>query len=563
MNMKWTKRAVALLLCLLIAFCSAFVCSAEDNRYEIPEIDDMVIVLPDTMLAATRSSNATDDYFTRFGLNYGLVMNNFTGGDIYLQGMDTTSAITVTVTMTKTNESEGIGNYTLLQDSELTEIKNNFLSNGEYISCTPDSADKIDWLYFDLNVNNNGRTIKAYQANTVYDGMSVNITLQRNTGNVTAQDYQTFSQIVSSVKFLRFGSANSMTPYIIAGFVLLTIILIIVVVVLVKKSKAKSKRTKNNQIIDELADKYNLKSRKKRVEYTEGNSADDSLINANQFEDESIEQDDEIKVYVPDNKKAVGTEDSDESSKQISKEDDESDSFTPVFSDGNDNNVYPQPVYDPEKASELEDFVYGETEVEANEVDDTDEDDDYYNDEVLVRQEIKRTKFHDSDDFFDEAPKKTMGVISSQDIEDAEDYDVITEVEQKVNEVESSKDKNKNKGAFIAVLKNIVNGIKSFGVHCGYFCTNLSRMIKRKQAAKKRRKAEEERRERARLRAARERQQRRELQDGGLVKVHHRDDRRPSQKRTSSQDRRPSQGRRPSQNSRPQTRRPNNSGKRR
>ena len=146
--------------------------------------------------------------------------------------------------------------------------------------------------------------------------------------------------------------------------------------------------------------------------------------------------------------------------------------------------------------------------------------------------------FRDSDDFFDEAPKKTIGVISGQDIEDAEDYDVITEVENKVNEVESSKDKNKNKGAFIAVLKNIGNGIKSFGVHCGYFCINVSRMIKRKQAAKKRRKVEEERRERARLKEARERQQRREMQNGGLVRVRSRDDRRPSQNRGSSNNRR-------------------------
>ena len=152
MCIKWTKRAVTLLLCLLVAFCSVFVCSAEDKRYEIPEIDDMVIMLPESMIAATRSSKANDEYFTKFGLNYGMVMNNFTSGDIYLQAMDTTSETTVTVTITKTNESEGIGNYNLLQDAEMTEIKNNFLSNGEYISCTPDNADTIDWLYFDLNV---------------------------------------------------------------------------------------------------------------------------------------------------------------------------------------------------------------------------------------------------------------------------------------------------------------------------------------------------------------------------------------------------------------------------
>ena len=524
MCIKWTKRAVTLLLCLLVAFCSVFVCSAEDKRYEIPEIDDMVIMLPDSMLAATRSSKVNDEYFTKFGLNYGLVMNNFTSGDIYLQAMDTTSATTVTVTMTKTNESEGIGNYNLLQDSEMAEIKNNFLSNGEYISCTPDNADTIDWLYFDLNVKNNGKTIKAYQANTVYDGMSVNITLQRNAGNVTAQDYQTFSQIVSSVKFLRFGSANSMTPYIIVGFVLLTIILIIVIIVIAKKSKVKSKKDKNNQIIDELADKYNLKSRKK-INYKEDAFVDNDTSNYNV--ENNPDDDYSFEEIV------VSPEEADRNTKSESPFDDEADDFTPVFSDGNDNNVYQPPVYDEEKKSELEGFVYDD-EIDAEE----NEDEEYYNDEVLVRQEVKRMKFRDSDDFFDEAPKKTIGVISGQDIEDAEDYDVITEVENKVNEVESSKDKNKNKGAFIAVLKNVGNGVKSFAVHCGYFCINVSRMIKRKQAAKKRRKVEEERRERARLKEARERQQRREMQNGGLVRVRSRDDRRPS-----SNNRRPNNSR--------------------
>ncbi len=531
MNMKWTKRAVALLLCLLVALCSVFVCSAEDKRYEIPEIDDMVIMLPDSMIAATRSSKANDEYFTKFGLNYGLVMNNFTSGDIYLQAMDTTSATTVTVTMTKTNESEGIGNYNLLQDAEMTEIKNNFLSNGEYISCTPDNADTIDWLYFDLNVKNNGKTIKAYQANTVYDGMSVNITLQRNTGNVTAQDYQTFTQIVSSVKFLRFASANSMTPYIIAGFVLLTIILLIVVIVITKKSKAKSKRDKNNQIIDELADKYNLKSRKK-INYKEDTSVDNDTSNNNVENNQDDDYGFEELVVSP--------EEADRNTKSESPFDDEADDFIPVFSDGNDNNVYQPPVYEEEKKPELEGYVYDEETDAENE---ENEDEEYYNDEVLVRQEVKRMKFRDSDDFFDEAPKKTIGVISGQVIEDAEDYDVITEVENKINEVESSKDKKKNKAAFIAVLKNIGNGIKFFGIHCGYFCINVSRMIKRKQAAKKRKKAEEERRERARLRAARERQQRREMQDGGLVRVRSRDDRRPSQNRGSSNNRRPQTGR--------------------
>ena len=78
--------------------------------------------------------------------------------------------------------------------------------------------------------------------------------------------------------------------------------------------------------------------------------------------------------------------------------------------------------------------------------------------------------------------------------------------------------------SFIAAAEKAGNGIKNFFVHCGYFCTNVSRLIKRKHAAKKRKKAELERRERERVR----KQQAAQRRDGnGLVKVHSATQRRP------------------------------------
>ena len=187
--------------------------------------------------------------------------------------------------------------------------------------------------------------------------------------------------------------------------------------------------------------------------------------------------------------------------------------------------------------AELEDGLFGEA--------DENDEEDYNNDEELVREEAKRVKFRDSDDFFEEAPKKTMGVISSKEIRDAEDFDVINEVEERVKEVEKP---SQNAGkSFVEAMKKVGGGIKSFGVHCGYFCTNVSRMIKRKHAMKKRQKAEAERRERARQRAERQRAQRREMENGGLVRVHSRSESRPAQNRRPVQQRRPSsQQRRPS-----------------
>lgn len=79
----------------------------------------------------------------------------------------------------------------------------------------------------------------------------------------------------------------------------------------------------------------------------------------------------------------------------------------------------------------------------------------------------------------------------------------------------------------------------------GYFCTNVSRLIKRKHAAKKRKKAELERRERERAR----KQQAAQRRDGnGLVKVHSATQRRPQPNGRASQSAHRTPNRKPQQN---------------
>ena len=152
--------------------------------------------------------------------------------------------------------------------------------------------------------------------------------------------------------------------------------------------------------------------------------------------------------------------------------------------------------------------------------------DDYNNDEVLVREEAKRNKFSESSDFFEEAPGKLMGFISREEIEDAEEFDVITEVEQKAAEVTSEPERRESSKPGIA--KRFTAGLSSFGKHCGYFAVNVSREIKRGRAKKKRKKEEAERRQRAQQRQARQKIQ---SENGGLVQVKKRGERRPPQNR--------------------------------
>ena len=581
MKVTKVKKITAVLCALICAIGSTFICSAASQRYTINEIDDMVIYLPDDMTAITRSSQNTDRYFSVFGLNYDTTMQNFKNGDIYLQGMDSMSSVTVTVTMTKTADSNSIGNYNLLEADKLSQVSSNFLSQSEYTSCTPDMSGKIVWLNFDTNVTSNGLSIRAYQANTVYDGMSVSITLQRNSGNVTPEDYATFTEIVSSVSFLKESSIGSMIPYIIIGASVFVILLIIILIIIVKHIKKRRKKNRNDRILEELAGKYTSKRRSKpaqenseysvyedeKFEESENDSEEEYRIDKTEIDSEDffkgVEQNDneDVKIYKPSEREVDDSEIEEilnfkrMSDKKAAAEAEESLAEV-VYS--NSSHADKTEIEDTEESAEpetaeeapteevkektdmvaeLEDGLFGEA--------DENDEEDYNNDEELVREEAKRVKFRDSDDFFEEAPKKTMGVISSKDIRDAEDFDVINEVEERVKEVEKP---SQNAGkSFVEAMKKVGGGIKSFGVHCGYFCTNVSRMIKRKHAMKKRQKAEAERRERARQRAERQRAQRREMENGGLVRVHSRSESRPAQNRRPVQQRRPSsQQRRPS-----------------
>lgn len=590
MKVTKVKKITAVLCALICAIGSTFICSAASQRYTINEIDDMVIYLPDDMTAITRSSQNTDRYFSVFGLNYDTTMQNFKNGDIYLQGMDSMSSVTVTVTMTKTADSNSIGNYNLLEADKLSQVSSNFLSQSEYTSCTPDMSGKIVWLNFDTNVTSNGLSIRAYQANTVYDGMSVSITLQRNSGNVTPEDYATFTEIVSSVSFLKESSIGSMIPYIIIGASVFVILLIIILIIIVKHIKKRRKKNRNDRILEELAGKYTSKRRSKpaqenseysvyedeKFEESENDSEEEYRIDKTEIDSEDffkgVEQNDneDVKIYKPSEREVDDSEieeilnfkrmsdkkaaaESEESLAEVvysnanhADNEDKTETKTETEIEDTEESAEPETAEEApteevkektDMVAELEDGLFGE----ANENDE----EDYNNDEELVREEAKRVKFRDSDDFFEEAPKKTMGVISSKDIRDAEDFDVINEVEERVKEVEKP---SQNAGkSFVEAMKKVGGGIKSFGVHCGYFCTNVSRMIKRKHAMKKRQKAEAERRERARQRAERQRAQRREMENGGLVRVHSRSESRPAQNRRSVQQRRPSsQQRRPS-----------------
>ena len=640
------KRVVTLAVCAVTVLCGVFACAGATNDYEIPQIDDMTLSMPDGMSAITRDSKSTDKYFSVFGIDYETTMKSFENGNIYLQGMDSMSSVILTVTMTKNENSENVANYAQISSSELTNIRNNFLNSEEYKSCTPDQQEKVVWLVFDATAQSSDGNVKTFVANTVYDGMNINITMQRTEGDVTAVDYDTFSKIVSSVKFSDLPFSKGIIPYIIIGGGALIVILIILIIIFAIRIRKHKKAKKNNAILEELASKYKLgdkdgdydidnfddepkpekRSKKKQryaeeieeepapegrryapeviADYDEPDDSDydnstsdngyasdseiDEIINSaraykNELEreayknnygyEENSTEDEKKKEPTAADTSKTESEKNDEIEKDNAETPEE---YEDISSSSGPTLVIPEPEHDLFETSEPDD-IDREDNADVEETEEVSEKkhplekkvDEYANlifgsddpeeeteeevdDEELVRSKAKKNKFDSGYDFFEEAPKKSMGVIKSSDLRDAEDFDVIGEVEkkaetvkQKALEEEQNKENEgqptdkKSAGEVLAnvgenvgkALKGFAGGVKNFGVHCGYFCKNVSRMIKRKRAIAKRKKAEEERRERERQKAERARLRAERGESDGLVQVHSRTDRRPQQNR--------------------------------
>lgn len=613
MSKKIIKAAAAFVLGAVITASGVCTAVAAGNEYFLPEIDDMAITLPADMTAVTSSADANDKYFSVFGLDYNATMENFKSGNIYLQGMDSASSITVTVTMTESDESAAFQNYNLLGANKLSEVARNFLDNSEYTACTVDSADEnIVWLYFDTRVTSGGSTIEAYQSNTVYNGKSVGVTLQRNGGSVTAEDYRTFSDIVASVSFGKVNYFGNMLPFFIIGGVVILILLVILIVAIASSAKRRRKKNNNDRILEELAGKYSSKRNPVRGtdeaaddnypdgDYSEGSQGDTgydfSTFDADEgrrYSDEDIDailgetessEDFQSALPVKQEERKTAEDDTSNNTEKISEffeddadvteteeetvsgggeisgaeetaqtsglagetdtesEADETDKLEEAqaeeTAEAEEDSQAAEEAEKPAEANEEEAQadMTGQTEAEdtagesgnAEENEASEEtaqtaenealdEEEYFNDEVLVREDVRKNRFKKSSDFFEEVPKGVIGVISSKEIEKAEEYDVIGEVEKKVSEVE--KETPTAAETVMNGLRKTGSGIRGFFTHCGYFVTNATREIKRSRAKKKKKKAEEERRRRARERAARQRIQR---ENGGLVQVRRR-----------------------------------------
>ena len=260
MRGKIVRKLAAAGLSAVVAVSASVPVFAADKSYSISEIGDMNISLPEDITVIDRNAPDSAEYFKLFGLDYNTVMSQMDSNNVYLQGMDSTASLTVTVSMTESADSQELENYNLLSSEQLGDIARNFLSQPEYTACRIDEAGKpVTWLSFDTNVGG----VKAYLANTVYDGRSINLTVQRAGKDATDDDYNIFTSAVSSVSF---GTKNFLQKYWLclaiaaAALIVLLVLLILIIKTVRSLSTQKKQQKENDKILEELSGKYSRRT---------------------------------------------------------------------------------------------------------------------------------------------------------------------------------------------------------------------------------------------------------------------------------------------------------------
>jgi hypothetical protein len=526
---------------------------AVNNTYEIDEIG-MSISIPDDMLTITRDSKKTDTYFSTFGLDYTETMSNLTEGNIYLQAMKEDGSLTITVTMAETEDSKEFGNYNDLSEAEINSITSGYLKDKTYKSCAVAKYNGNTYMNLIVNTKSGNKTVQAQQSSTVVGGKLYTVSMYASAGKKLTDDNKTLmGTILSSVSITEsnFFTDNMETIIFVGIIAIAGIAMIVLFIVLIKYLKNPVR--KNKVLVHELAHEHRI---------TETTQIPKKRINKKAIHDEAFLDEYEPlgdnsrkKATVADNikaEKAVSTPVPEEELEQLE------DIIVP-------EKIQEEIVEQTTEKSDIEEII---EEAKSQVISDEAEENNNEVEEVIPDQVIEDTEpvvqgeenLESATDYFDDVPKEEE-MYSYTDVETAVDeYSTAHREARRSREYDRPDKKeysSQAKDVALKVLKAIGRGILSVlqviwmiicfvVIHLRYFCINVYRLIKRKNAQRKRRKAEEERKRRAEERRRRQREaemnRRRQNANRGendLIKVHSRDERVPRQTRNYSSGSRP------------------------
>ncbi len=200
MRKVFFKSFLSFLVCLAMIFSCSVSVFALDDKYTIDELN-MSIKIPKEYTVITRTLERDDEAFSELSLDYDETMTAFSAAHIYLQAISDDDVLKITLTKTADENSKAIYNYSELSKSERNTVLEAFLNSGNYTSGVEIKHNGN--IYFDLALTQKtqGAQIYCYQCHTVINGMNINLTLQKDAEELTADEIRVITDMANTISF--------------------------------------------------------------------------------------------------------------------------------------------------------------------------------------------------------------------------------------------------------------------------------------------------------------------------------------------------------------------------
>ena len=192
-----TLSAVIVMMILLMFPLTA---SALDDTYRFDDFG-MSVRVPKNYLVITRDSSSSDTAFRELGLEYNETLTAFRAADIYLRAYDPDGAFTLSLTVITNDQSKAVNNYSELSDADRKAILDNLQAQSAVSSASV--VKRGSFVFFDTSRTSadGDDTLYIGQCNTIVNGLQIDISIQKLSEDVTAEEAKALTNLASSLSF--------------------------------------------------------------------------------------------------------------------------------------------------------------------------------------------------------------------------------------------------------------------------------------------------------------------------------------------------------------------------
>lgn len=294
---KIFSALVSVFMCVVLLFGLSISAFALDDKYTIDELD-MSIKIPKEYTVITRDTERENEAFSTLSLDYDETMTAFSAANIYMQAVSEDALLKVTLTSISDDNSKAINNYSDLSLTERQQVLDAFMLSGSYTSGKEIKHNGVIFFDMALTQQTEDSAIYCYQCHTVVNGLNINLTLQKDEEELTADEIKIVTNMANTIKFDKIKRTTG--PSFEWWRFLLWIIILVAIGLLFKyfyaqysaSKKEKSKRPLRASINDDMSETDKLLSTP--TKYTAESGSMHELLSDFDFDQEADSQEEEI-----------------------------------------------------------------------------------------------------------------------------------------------------------------------------------------------------------------------------------------------------------------------------